>query len=118
MESTHRWSRAAGRPRLLPRYSSERAARVMILLAAFLGLGSCSDTPEISTILLIVNVPAVPFGTTLEVRAVLRNDTDPNGITDPAGIHITNNKSQFAVVLPNTAPYVGSALELDAYVLD
>lgn len=114
MESTQRLSRAAGWSRRAPR----RAAWCMVALAAFVGLGSCGDAPSVPTIRLIIDVPAVPPGTTLEVRATLKNDSDPKGITDPEGIHITNNKTKFAVVVPNAAPYVGSTLELDAYVLD
>ncbi len=98
----------------------KRARAVLpAVVAALVALGSCADeatpdgmTPEAASILVLVNVQGVLADvTSLQVRASL------NGKSDPVGLNITNNTSQFAISLPNTPQSLGT-LRIDGFGLD
>ena len=93
-------------------------AALAVLVAAVAALGSCSSdspdvtNPDVPNILILVNVQGVLADVaSLQVRASL------NGKSDPVGLNITNNTSQFALTLPNTAPSLGT-LRVDGFGLD
>ena len=86
------------------------------LVAAVVAFGSCTTDQAIDVnipnILVIVNVHGVLADvTSLQVRAAL------NGKSDPVGLNITNNTSQFALTLPNAPQSLGT-LRIDGYGLD